>query len=246
MKSGPSSPESNMSGPSVVRSGSTYVSSLGTASPTTSSQSAPAAQNISSSVRQMQPMAYDHQSAEGPRHRQSSNPGRRPMRYDNVEAEDSATSGPPPGPLDPRLIQGPANPLESPRRSSRVSSVLQQGTSDSSKSSVVSTWSGGSTASSSILPPSLLDEPKKTGLSLPPLVAVTSSSRGGTLASAKPIASRPKSTLPSGRTAPSEPMQRLSETISDSSFIGMKFESLQLRLPYNISFGQRPLPRPEH
>ena len=33
---------------------------------------------------------------------------------------------------------------------------------------------------------------------------------------------------------------------SPTASTGMQFESLQLPLPYNISFGQRPLPRPEN
>ena len=92
----------------------------------------------------------------------------------------------------------------------------------------------------------VLDEPKRTGLSLPPLAAVTGNSYSGHPARADTIAARQNADPFAGRTAPPTKGQQSSQSPSASISKGMKFESLQLPLPYNISFGRKPLPRSEH
>ena len=135
-----------------------------------------------------------------------------------------------------------SSPFGSPQRSTRTPTQLQYSTSDSSKSSKASTLSSGSTAISSLLPSaSTFDGEKRPAL--PPLATLgpLSSSNGSSHAeratrpSLQPLTSRKTSSI-----APDQPSQ---PPFTSSSSTGMKFESLQLPLPYNVSFGQRPLPR---
>ncbi|KAK4698052.1 hypothetical protein P7C71_g130, partial [Lecanoromycetidae sp. Uapishka_2] len=152
--------------------------------------------------------------------------------------------------IDPRLPIGgrfgPANPL---RRSTRVPPFLYHDTSDSSsKSSITSSLSGfsvPSTASSSLqYSDTLMDDGPKASLSLPPLSTV------GLSATGEPVyvdsALRPVPFLGgSARQAASTyPVSQSSQSSYIPSSAPGKFESLQLPLPHNISFGQRPLPRP--
>ena len=147
--------------------------------------------------------------------------------------------------IEPGISRGRRSPLRSPRRSARNPTQLQCNVSDSSKSSMVSTLSNSSTADSSLHSPATLDGEKRSALSLPPLATLDakSSSNGSeysdlaTRSSLQPLASRTVSSF-----APDQPSQ---SPFSPSPSTGMKFESLQLPLPYNISFGQHPLPRPD-
>ena len=168
----------------------------------------------------------------------------RVVQLENREARklQGLASGPV---IEPGISRGRRSPLRSPRQSARNPAQLQCNVSDSSKSSIVSTLSNSSTAGSSLHSPATLEGEKRPALSLPPLATLDpkSSSNGSSYSdlaarsSLQPLASRTASSF-----APDQPSQ---SPFSPSPSTGMKFESLQLPLPYNISFGQHPLPRPD-
>lgn len=149
-------------------------------------------------------------------------------QFDNREAQQLTTPTPYQAPLDPRLSLGQNSLFDHHQRFTRIPPSLQQQNASgaSSKSSMNSSLSSASTAPSSLFSSAVVDEGKRTALSLPPLAAVTAAS---------PLGDSALYTLQSTQS----PFQA-------SSSIGMKFESLQLPLPHNIAFGQRPLPRSEH
>lgn len=244
--SGLSSPASNMSGPSALRTGIPSTVALSSASPTVLSPSTSSNRKLPFSKPQTQAGTYSRGSTEAYSEKLSPNPGQH-LLSDDRESQQSMSDASLSGSLDTRLSQSRTSPLGFARPPGVVQSTSPHTASDSSsKSSVASTWSANSTASSSVFPLATLDEPKKTGLSLPPLTAVSRSSYGRSLAYTDPVVARQSVEPLAGRTASSKRAQHSSQSSSASSSKGMKFESLQLPLPYNISFGQRPLPRPEH
>ena len=144
------------------------------------------------------------------------------------------------------ISRGRTSPLESPGYPACDLTQLQCNVSGSSKSSIVSNQTSSSTATSSLHSPTALDgEKRPPPLSLPPLPSLESkASSNGSLYSEQMTRSNLKP--PAGRTALSfAPDQPSRSPFDSSSSTGMKFESLQLPLPYNISFGQHPLPRPD-
>lgn len=161
-------------------------------------------------------------------------------------------------PIDPRLSHSRTSPYSS---SHHAPSLVHHTSSHSSNPSVNSNQSGTSTAASSN--PSLNsnqssvsnaasslfkqggDEDSKPQMTLPPLAAVSMKSSG--TSSPAEHALRPSRASQSGLTSSG----LVAQQNSDSPFgsfapSGMEFESLQLSLPYNISFGRQPLPRPDN
>jgi len=228
--SGLSSPVSIMSGPSVLRTGSSPSMALCHSPPIMLSPSASSVRKFPSGP-QSQAKAHGRQSIEASELRQLVAP------MGNRDAQQPKTTVAFPEPFDPRLAQGRTDSLEFPRRAVRVPASFQRIASDSSsKSSVASTWSSIITANSSMLPPSKRDEPKETGRSLPPLAGPKGP--GGSPQTIEKVAGQ---TTPSSIRAQQSPHSPLA-----SSSAGMRFESLQLPLPHSISFGQHPLPWPKH
>lgn len=149
--------------------------------------------------------------------------------------------------IDPRLQgTGKGSPAGHLRRSARMPSLVHHDTSDSSsKSSIGSSLSGPSTAASSLqYSPRLIDDGTKATLSLPPLSTVGVTSGGGLLY--PDSISRPNFGIEALATRAGlscDPGSKSQSPFNHSSSTTGKFESLQLPLPHNISFGQRPLPR---
>ncbi|KAL2046087.1 hypothetical protein N7G274_001534 [Stereocaulon virgatum] len=145
---------------------------------------------------------------------------------------------------DSRLARRRTSPIDQQRRSNRIPTLLQHNTSDSSsKSSIASTVSSASTAPSSLFPTGTVDEEKRATMSLPPLANITANTPGGSYLDSAANHYHPPLTR---RAAASFGPQRFAESpFKPSQSTGMKFESLQLPLPYNISFGQYPQPRPQ-
>lgn len=242
--SGLPSPASVTSGPAVRRGGLSSIIPLGNTSPLSASLSTPSARRGSSTNQSFQNPVQGRPSAERQSERMAMTSSGSDQNYHRIlplESNEARTlQGLAPGPfIEPRMSGGPKSPLESPWRSSRVPTQFQYNASDSSKSSIASTSSSISTAASSLYPLATFDREKRPALSLPPLATMgpNSSSNGSSYATLQPLASRIASSI-----APDQHSQPL---FNSSSSTGMKFESLQLPLPYNISFGQHPLSRPD-
>ncbi|KAL6716329.1 hypothetical protein ACLMJK_005895 [Lecanora helva] len=149
--------------------------------------------------------------------------------------------------LDPNFPRNRTASFDILQKSRGVLPSLPYNTSNaSSRSSVTSSWSTASTADSSVLSIAPLDKPKNTGLSLPTLGTLTGTLHGGSLNYTDPVVTRQNLEPLASRSTTSELAQDPSQSSSSLSSKGMKFESLQLPLPHNISFGQRPMPQSEH
>lgn len=246
--SGLPSPASITSGPAVRRGGLSSIIPLGNTSPLSVSPSTPSARRGSSTSQLF------HNSVQG-RHfveEQSERVALTSSGSDQIDSrilplksrEARTLQGLGSGPfIEPRISQGRRSPLGSPRRSARVPPQLHYNGSDSSKSSIASTLSSNSTAASSLQFAVTLDGDKKPALSLPPLATLGSNSSRTRSSFAEPAARpilQPLASRTASSFAPNPPSR---SPVPSSSSPGMKFESLQLPLPYNISFGQHPLPR---
>ena len=247
--SGLPSPASITSGPAARRGGLPSIIPLGNTSPLSVSPSTPSARRESSTSQLFYNSAQGRPFVEEQSERMamtSSGSDQIDSRIMPLKSREARTlQGLGSGPFtEPRVSRGRRSPLESPRRSARLPTQLQYNGSDSSKSSIASTLSSSSTAASSLQFPVTLDGEKRPALSLPPLATLgPNSSRTGS-SYAEPAA-RPILQPLASRTASSAPKQPSRSPVHSSSSPGMKFESLQLPLPYNISFGQHPLPRPD-
>ena len=245
--SGLPSPPSITSGPPPRRGGSSSIFSLGNTSPMSTSPTSARREFPTSQYVHNSPLGQP--SAEPQSERTATTSAGSDQNYQRVlpvESKEARTllglsSGPS---IEPKMSGTQSSPLGSPQRSTRTPTQLQYCASDSSKSSKASPLSSGSTATSSLLPSaSAFDGEKRSALSLPPLATLgpLSSSKGSTHTKQatrpglQPLASRKTSSI-----APDQPSQ---PPFTSSSSTGRKFESLQLPLPYNVSFGQRPLPR---
>lgn len=168
-----------------------------------------------------------------------------PRTFLNGSRDRQTAQGSVSGPFsDSRLARGRTSPVDQQRRSNRIPTLLQHNTSDSSsKSSIASTVSSASTAPSSLFSAGTVDEEKRATMSLPPLANITANTPGGSYLDSAAKRNHPPLTR---RSAASFGPQRLADSpFNPSQTTGMKFESLQLPLPYNISFGQSPQPRPQ-
>lgn len=239
--SGFSSPAKPSYGPTILRGGISSIIPLGNASPNPISPSTPSMRRDSSTG----PIALGcdtRPSIETRSERMA--PGLGHQARKEVSQQQSLPSTTLGSNIDPRLQQGRMSPAGRSRRSTRIPSSIHHDTSDtSSKSSIGSSLSAPSTTPSSHqYSPGSLDDGTKAALSLPPLSSVGPISITGPLYT-DPIA-RPIFETLAGRNVPSySPSQNSPSPLYHSSTTG-KFESLQLPLPHNISFGQRPLPRP--
>lgn len=246
------SPASVTSGPSVRRGGVSSIIPLGNTSPLSTSPCTPSARRESSTNLLFQNSAQGRPSVERQSERMtmtvtSSGSDQNYSRIVPLENREARTlQGPASGPsIEPRMVRDRRSPLESPRRSARNPPQLQYNASDSSKSSIASLLSSSSTAASTLSSPATFDGDKRPALSLPPLATLgpNPNSNGSSYADAaarsslQPLAGRTASSF-----APDQPSQ---SPFSSSSSTGMKFESFQVPLPYNIAFGQHPLPRPD-
>ena len=162
-----------------------------------------------------------------------------PQNRENLTSHDHETE---PGD-NSRLPEAPISPLDA-RRNARISTLPRDNMSDSSKSSIISTLSSSSTAASSCGLPMTVDGDKKAVVSLPPLATFGLNLSSGPAYEEK--SGRPTLQPLASRGAPSKPNHSSQSPFNSAASTGMKFESLQLPLPYNISFGQHPVPRPDH
>ena len=245
--SGLPSPPSITSGPPPRRGGPSSIFPLGNTSPMSTSPTSARREFPTSQYVHSSPLGQP--SAEPQSERTAMTSAGSDQSYQRVlpvESKEARTLlGLSSGPfIEPKMSGMQSSPLGSPQRSTRTPTQLQYCASDSSKSSKASPLSSGSTATSSLLPSaSAFDGEKRSALSLPPLATLgpLSSSKGSTHTKQatrpglQPLASRKTSSF-----APDQPSQ---PPFTSSSSTGRKFESLQLPLPYNVSFGQRPLPR---
>ena len=245
--SGLPSPSSITSGPPVSRVGIASIVPLGTASSIPESPSTPSIRRESSiassfqSTGQVRPSIESYSERTGPL--VLAQQPHRILTLDHKDVQPAHSYYP--GFFDQRRSPRRTSPLDTPPRSTRIPTLLQQHTSEESfQSSIVSGLSNPSTAASSLFTPVTVDEEKKATMSLPPLSTVTRQSTSGKYYDSTrshdlhQAANRTASTY-AHQQSPRSPFSPTAST-------GMKFESLQLPLPYNISFGQRPLPRPEH
>lgn len=240
--SGLPSPASVTSGPAVRRGGLSSIIPLGNTSPLSASPSTPSARRESSISQLFRNSAQGPPSTERQSERMASSSLGSDQTYTRVVPLESKEARTLQGLASGPFIGGQGSPLESPQRSARILTQPQYNASDSSKSSIASTLSSSTTPSSLHLSATIEGE-KRSALSLPPLATVgpspnshgSSYAKSGARPSRQPLASR---------TASSFALDQPSHSpFNSSSSTGMKFESLQLPLPYNISFGQHPLPR---
>lgn len=222
--SGYPSPSSAMSGPPGLRTAIASFIPLGTVSPMSTS---PMASSVRSEVsvgpharQSIEPRSARTPPGLGQSHTPISQFDTRDAQLSSIEEASSQES------LDPRLPLGQTSPFDRHPRPTHIPHFLQKqhNSGTSSKSSGNSSRSSGSTAPSSIFSSVGVDEGRRTAFSLPPLASVATSS---------------------SRSEPASYTQHSSQSPFHAS-PGMKFESLQLPLPHNIAFGQRPLPRSEH
>ena len=244
--SGLPSPASVTSGPPVRRGGLSSILPLGNTSPLSASPSAASARRGSSTSQLFLTSGQSRPSAERQSQRMamtsSGSEYSRIVPFEDREARTLQGLASEPF-IEPITSRGRRSPLESPRRSTRIPTQVQYNASDSSKSSIASLLSSSSTAASSLSSPATFDGEKRPALSLPPLATLSPNSGSNGLSYAEPAARSTLQTLAS-RTASSFTSDQPSQPpFNSSSSTGMKFESLQLPLPYNISFGQHPLPR---
>ena len=245
--SGLPSPASVTSVTPALRGGVSSIIPLGTASPMPTSPSTPSARRLSSTWSSLHGTLQDRPSIDTYSEREGP-PGMGQQNhrfFPNDNTEKQTAQGSASGPFnDPRPRRGRTSPLDQPYRSNRIPNLLEHSKSDSSsKSSIGSTVSSTSTAPSSIFSAVTLDEEKRSAMSLPPLSNITTNSVGG--ASSFDSAAQRNFPPLTSRSASSFAPQRGPDSPFNPSPSGMKFESLQLPLPYNIAFGQHPQPRPE-
>ena len=236
--SGLPSPASVGSGPSVLRGNLSSIIPLGNASPTSPSSSKSSTHRESSigPLLQGSQTYTERVTALG-----SGQPLPRMLPLDSKGAhtEQGTASWPF---TDPRLSRGQTSPLGKSRLSARNPSTLVDNTSNSSKSSTGSTLSSNSTAASSTYSSVTLGDAPKTAMTLPSRTTarLNSTSRSSHADPAARSNLQPLATRTASSFAPHHSSYSLSNS---SSSAGMKFESLQLPLPHNVSFGQHPLPR---
>ena len=242
--SGLPSPSSITSGPPVTRSGISSIIPLGTASSVPASPSTPSFRRESSTASSFQGSGQVRPSIES--YSEQTAPPilvQQPHRILTLDSKDPPTAHSfSPGFFNQTRSTRRTSPLDPPRRSTRVPTLLHHNTSDeSSKSSNISAYSNASTAATSLFTPVTVDEEKKAIMSLPPLSMVTRQPAGGNYCDSKRSheSYQPANSATSSYAQQQSPQSPFSPTAST----GMKFESLQLPLPYNISFGQHPLPR---
>lgn len=251
--SGLPSPASVTSGPAVRLGGLSSILPLGntsplSASPLSASPSTPSARRESSTSQSFHNSFQSRPPAERQSERKAMTSSGSDQNYPRIvplKSREARTSqGLASGPfIEPTIPRGRRSPLQSPRRSARNLTQLQYTPSDSSKSSIASTLSSSSSAASSLYSLATFDGEKRHALSLPPLAALGPDLSSNGSSYAEPAA-RPALQPLASRTASSFALDRPSQSpVNSSSSTGMKFESLQLPLPYNISFGQHPLPR---
>ena len=246
---GPYSSASGLPSPASVASGSTAspggistIIPLGNAFPLPTSPSMASSRRLSSNGPSLHATAGVRPSIDTSAERVGT-PGMNqhpPRTFLNGSRDRQTAQGSVSGPFsDSRLARGRTSPVDQQRRSNRIPTLLQHNTSDtSSKSSIASTVSSASTAPSSLFSAGTVDEEKRATMSLPPLANITANTPGGSYLDSAAKGNHPPLTR---RSAASFGPQRLADSpFNPSQTTGMKFESLQLPLPYNISFGQSP------
>ena len=247
--SGFPSPASVTSGPIIRRRGLSSSTPLGNTSPVSVSPSTPSVRRESSTNQlfpkpgQVWPSAERH-----PERMAISSPGSDhnyhriiPFESREVRTMQGLASGPF---IEPRISRGRRSPLEGPGRSTRVPASIPSVAPNSSISSLLPILSSSNTSLSPSYSSATLDGEKRPALSLPPVTTFDPKPNGNGLSYSEPAARSSLQPLAS-RIPPSFTSDLSSQSPSNpSSLTGMKFESLQLPLPYNISFGQHPLPRP--
>ena len=246
--SGLPSPGSITSGPSVSRTGISSVVSLDTTSPMPTSPRTPPTRRDSlngslfQNTGQLRPSVELFVEKTG-----SAGLGQhthRTLPSDNGEnqaAHNFASSS-----LHQTRSSRRTSPRNMSRHSNRTPTLLQHNISgESSKSSIASALSSGSTAISSLYTQGTNDEDRKATISLPPLSTLQRQPGGGT-SYYDPAKSQSTHQLANRTASPYARQQTTKPPFNSAASTGMKFESLQLPLPYNISFGQRPLPRSVH
>ncbi len=249
--SGPPSPARPSYTPSSQRGGIASIIPMGNASPGPISPSTPSLHSESSTgpfsqISHVRPSIETHSERMTPGFGQHTLPRAMPLENrKEVSQQQTAPSTASSSKIDPRLSQGGISPAGSSRRSNRFPSGLYHDTSDSSsKSSIGSNLSRTSTSASSLqYSPRPFAESTKVPVSLPPLSTVGPTSASGPRY-ADPAARPGFDNLVCRTNSSNAHSQNSQLPFNPSSTTGMKFESLQLPLPYNISFGQHPLPRP--
>lgn len=245
--SGLPSPSSTTSGPPVLRTGILSIIPLGTASSVPASPSTPPFRRESSTASSFQGSAQVRPSIE-PYLEQPGPPVsvQQPHRILTLDSKDPEKAHSfSPGFFNQTKSPRRSSPLDPPRRSTRVPTLMHHNTSDeSSRSSDFSAFSNASTAATSVFPPVTVDEEKKAILSLPPLSMVGRQPASSTYLDSR--RSHDSYQLANPATSSYTQQQSPHSPFSPTASTGMKFESLQLPLPYNISFGQHPLPRPKY
>ena len=247
--SGLPSPASVTSGPIVRRGGLSSSIPLGNTSPVSVSPSMASVRRESSTNQSFPKSGQVWPSAERQPERMAISSSGSDHNYHRIIPFDSrevrTTQGLASGPfIEPRNSRDRRSPFEGLGRSTRVPASTPSVAPNSSVSSLIPTVPSSNTSLSPSYSPITSDGEKRPALFLPPLATFdpkpnsngSSYSEPATRSSLQPLASRtpPSFTSDQSLQSPSHP----------SSIIGMKFESLQLPLPYNISFGQHPLPRP--
>lgn len=247
--SGLPSPASVTSGPIVRRGGLSSNIPLGNTSPVSVSPSTPSVRKESSTnqlfpksgqvwpsvERQPERMAISSSGSDYSYHRII------PFESREVRTTQGLASGPF---IEPRISRDRRSPLEGPGRSTRIPASIPSVAPNSSISTLLPTLPSSNTSLSPSHSPATSAAEKRPALSLPPLAIFdpkpkskgSSNSEPAARSSLQPMARRIPPSFTSDQSLQSPP--------NPSSLTGMKFESLQLPLPYNISFGQHPLPRP--
>ena len=244
--SGLPSPASVTSGPTIRRGGASSIIPLGNTSPVSVSPSAPSVRREPSTNQLFHKFVQGRSSTDRQPERMATSSSGSDHTYNRImplESREARTMQGGPF-IEPRISRGRRSPLESP--STRVSAPIQSVASHSSKSSIVTTLSSSNTSASPLYSPVTSEGEKRPALSLPPLATLDSKSSSTGSSYSESLAGSSLQPLAS-RIAPSSSSDPSVQSPSNlSSFTGMKFESLQLPLPYNISFGQHPLPRPNN
>ncbi len=246
--SGLPSPASATSGPAVRHGGLSSILPLGNTSPLSASPSTPSACRKSSTSQLFPTSPQSRPSVERQSERMAITSSGSDQNYPRIvplkSREGRTLQGLTSGPfIEPSISRSPRSPLESPRGSARNLIQLYHNTSDSSKSSIASTLSSTSSTASSLYSLATFDGEKRHALSLPPLANLGPESSSVGSSYAEPAARSALHPLASRTSSLFTPDQPSPSPVNSSSSTGMKFESLQLPLPYNISFGQHPLPR---
>ena len=247
--SGLPSPASVTSGPTVRRGGLSSNIPLGNTSPVSVSPSTSSVRRESSTNQLFPNSGQVWPSAERQPERMAISSSGSDHNYHRIipfeSKEVRTTQGLVSGPfIEPRISRGRRSPLEGPGRSTRVPASIPSVAPNSSVSSLLPTLSSSNTSLSPSYSPATSDGEKRPALSLPPLATFDPKPNSNGSSYSEPVARSSLQPLAS-RIPPSFTSdQSLNSPPNPSSLTGMKFESLQLPLPYNISFGQHPLPRP--